>query len=81
MQVEETLFYADIGPASFPKQQTTQKSTLLHLDDSRVEYAQLDHTVHKDKGSTLKVSTTVKKNIDSGKHNTTLVYMSCSLAP
>ena len=44
--MDAQLVYADIGPSSF-KQQKTIMSSILELDDSRVEYAQLNYnTIH-----------------------------------
>ena len=65
MQIEGTLLYADIGPTLFPRQ---QKSTLLDLDDSHVEYALLNHSLHEDKVSTLQESSIVMENTITGEH-------------
>ena len=57
MQDEGTLVYADIGQHPAPA-----KSNTIHLDDSRVEYALLDHNVQKHKASTLQESSTAKES-------------------
>ena len=58
MQTDETqfLYYAEINSSSLKKQSPL-------LDDNRVEYAQLNHSIHRDKVSTSQVSQTVEKGI------------------
>ena len=53
MQTEDTQFlnYAEINLSSLQKQ-STFNSNIFTLDDSRIEYAQLDHNANKDKAST-----------------------------
>ena len=59
MQDDGTLVYADIGQHPAP-----MKLNTLHLDDNRVEYALLDHTIH-NKASTSQESSSAAKT--SGK--------------
>ena len=59
MQDEGTLVYADIGQRPAPEK--SRINTHL-LDDNRVDYALLDHSVHEHKVSASQESSTAKSS-------------------